>query len=219
MSFPPIVLRFLDWLKKTDGRDKLCRLVAYGSKIPIHLLKSIDGDKDTIDRLQKGASAVGTGRKFMRLFRALQFLQDLLQSLGTGDLIERAISSIKSASLTIWMLVDHHQWMAKAGYLRPSKELQERLSKLHSQAWAVGLFLGVLGSTYKLLKLSNESRTDKIASDLKVKRNKAVQGLAKNGIDLFIPLARLGILSLNDGLVGLAGTVTSVIGIVDTFPK
>jgi Peroxisomal biogenesis factor 11 (PEX11) len=58
-SLPSEVLRFLDWLKKTDGRDKLYRLIAYGSKIPIHALTVSGGSKDTIKRLSSGAKAVG----------------------------------------------------------------------------------------------------------------------------------------------------------------
>jgi len=34
-----------------------------------------------------------------------------------------------------------------------------------------------------------------------------------------IPSTRLGWLPLSDGTIGLAGTVTSVIGIMDTWPK
>jgi hypothetical protein len=41
----------------------------------------------------------------------------------------------------------------------------------------------------------------------------------KNGVDIIIPSARLGWLPVSDGTVGLAGTVTSVIGIVDTYVK
>lgn len=112
-SLPPHILRFLDWLKKTDGRDKLYRLVAYGSKIPIHILKETGGDKELIQKLSKGASAVGLSRKLMRMFRSVQFMQDFLTSLDLADNTERVLSSIKAFSLFIWMLVDHAQWMAK----------------------------------------------------------------------------------------------------------
>jgi hypothetical protein len=50
------------------------------------------------------------------------------------------------------------------------------------------------------------------------KRNKQLMGMLKNGVDIIIPSARLGWLPVSDGTVGLAGTITSVIGIVDTWP-
>jgi hypothetical protein len=101
-TLPPQVLRFLTWLKATDGRDKLYRLVAYGSKIPIDVLKKNGGDKDTIARLTKGAKAIGLSRKMFRLFRSVQFLQDFLQSTIKKDVIERSLSMFKALSLTIW---------------------------------------------------------------------------------------------------------------------
>lgn len=55
LTLPPSILRFLEWLKKTEGRDKMYRLIAYGSKIPIHLLRTNGGDKILIEKLEKGA--------------------------------------------------------------------------------------------------------------------------------------------------------------------
>lgn len=143
-SLNPFALRFLDWLKKTDGRDKLYRLVAYGSKIPIHILKETGGDKDTIARLAKGAKAVGLSRKLMRFFRSVQFIQDFLVALDLSDSVERILSMLKAFSLTIWMLVDHAQWLGKVGYIKLENE--KKLSEIHSKAWFVGLLMGAVQS-------------------------------------------------------------------------
>ena len=43
-------------------------------------------------------------------------------------------------------------------------------------------------------------------------------GVIKNGTDLIIPAARLGWAPVSDGTVGLAGTLTSLIGIYSTYP-
>ena len=146
-SLSPFALTFLEWLKKTDGRDKLYRLVAYGSKIPIHILKETGGDKVTIERLSKGAKAVGLSRKLMRMFRSLQFLQDFLQSSTLHDPVERALTSLKSAALFVWMIVDHAQWFDKVGYITLQNE--KKLAEIHSKAWFIGLLLGaILSGTF-----------------------------------------------------------------------
>lgn len=50
------------------------------------------------------------------------------------------------------------------------------------------------------------------------KRNKQLMAILKNACDIVIPSARLGWLPVSDGTVGIAGTITSVIGIRDTWP-
>jgi peroxin-11B len=209
-SLPFEILRFLDWLKKTDGRDKLYRLVAYGSKIPIHLLSQEKGNEEVVQKLKKGASAVGLSRKLMRMFRSVQFIQDFLTATSVKDPIERSLGMIKAFALTIWMLVDHAQWMHKVGYIKLQQE--KRWSEIHSKSWFVGLLFGVLQNLYKYKgAIAKKDRDAK--KELKLK-----QGIVKNGIDLIIPSQRLGWVGISDGVVGVAGTITSVIGIYDTYP-
>lgn len=103
-SLPVQVLLFLQWLKQTEGRDKLYRLVAYGSKVPIHLLKEGGGDKDLVERLSRGASAVGLTRKLMRVFRSVEFLNDLVKATEIKDNFERNASFLKAFALMWWMI-------------------------------------------------------------------------------------------------------------------
>jgi hypothetical protein len=60
---------------------------------------------------------------------------------------------------------------------------------------------------YKLNKLWSVQPKD--AKEFRKKEAKAFQGLFKNGTDLVIPSARLGWINVSDGIVGLAGTITS----------
>jgi hypothetical protein len=218
-SLPPLTLRFLDWLKKTDGRDKLYRLIAYGSKIPIHILKETGGSQVLIERLSKGASAVGLSRKLMRFFRSLQFIQDFLVAFDMNDQLERLLSIVKAFSLSIWMFVDHAQWLAKVGYI--SLKNEKKLAEIHSKAWFVGLLVGAIQSgrpspihiilffiAYKLHKLYS-AHPPKDIKEFRKKEAKTAQGLIKSTTDLIIPSARLGWLNVSDGVVGLAGTITS----------
>jgi hypothetical protein len=62
-SLPPELLRFLFWLEKTEGRDKLYRFVVYFSKWAVHTLKQTNVDPDVIKRITAGASVVATSRK------------------------------------------------------------------------------------------------------------------------------------------------------------
>jgi hypothetical protein len=61
-----------------------------------------------------------------------------------------------------------------------------------------------------------QAKTNKQLASLEEKRAKQIQGIVKNGIDLIIPSARLGWIPVSDGTVGLAGAITSIIGMIDT---
>ena len=50
------------------------------------------------------------------------------------------------------------------------------------------------------------------------KKQKLYQALLKNGVDMVIPAARLEWLPVSDAVVGVAGTITSIIGIRDSWP-
>jgi hypothetical protein len=70
-----------------------------------------------------------------------------------------------------------------------------------------------LQSAYRLILLKKLGKTDK------KKESKALQGIIKNSLDIAIPVQRLGWVDISDGVVGLAGTITSFIGIYDTYPS
>ena len=73
-SLPPELLRFLLWLQKTEGRDKLYRLIVYASKFVVDSLRaySTQPPRDVIERMERGASVVATSRKLFRMFRSLE---------------------------------------------------------------------------------------------------------------------------------------------------
>lgn len=175
MEIPLAVQVFLLWLKKTEGRDKLYRLLCYSSKIPIYLLDPIK-NADLASRLKSGASSVGLSRKLLRLFRSIQFFQDFLKSFEVQDSIERVIASTKSAAFTVWMLVDHAQWMQKVGYIKQDPQTIARLTEIHSKAWFFGLLLGALQASYKLMGPQAS----------KASKEKNIKGLLKNSTDLIV---------------------------------
>jgi peroxin-11B len=89
----------------------------------------------------------------------------------------------------------------------------KRLDAIHSKSWFFGLLFSVILAGYKLKNLRVMEKRDG------AKETKTMKALAKSGIDLVIPAQRLGWVGVSDGVVGLCGTVTSVMGIMDTYPS
>lgn len=233
-QLPTPILTFLKWQEATTGRDKVLRLVAYFSKYVVQVMKNQDISPDWQKRLQSGASNIGTTRKVIRFFRAVEYVNEFLKALQIKDDVEKYLSLWKAAWLAVWMMMDHLQWLQKAGYLKLTD--LKKIDEYHSKGWFFGLAAGFLISAYKFKQAVDENKTARAAlsqamndpakiglanKQLKAgdeKRNKQLMGMVKNGVDIIIPCARLGWLPVSDGTVGIAGTITSVIGIVDTWP-
>lgn len=233
LSLPTPVLTFLKWLELTTGRDKVYRFVAYFSKFVVQQMKQNNISPDWQERLTKGGSTIGQTRKLIRFFRSLEYLQEFLKSIQLRDDTEKYISMFKNLSLGIWMAADHAQWLHKAGYLKLNDSIK-RIDEIHSKSWFWGLAAGILLCAYKMKLIADEQNnvqdqlrstggnvsaaSNKQLAALEDKRNKQIQGIIKNSIDIVIPAARLNWLPVSDGTVGLAGTITSIIGMYDTWP-
>lgn len=76
--------------------------------------------------------------------------------------------------------------------------------QIHLRQLLVGGHLQELGA--KVKGLDEEGR-------------KAAQSALSDMIDLIIPLSMLGFIDISPGVVGLAGTVTSILGAISLWPK
>ena len=79
---------------------------------------------------------------------------------------------------------------------------EKLVSKLHSKAWFLGLLSNITLEFYKLQT---------------VLEYKSGKKMVKSLLDIMVPIARLEWLPINDGIVGVSGTITSCMGIYDTY--
>lgn len=170
----------------------------------------------------------------IRFFRALEYVNEFLKALTIKDDVEKYLSLWKAFWLAVWMGMDHIQWLQKAGYLKLAD--LKRIDEYHSKGWFFGLLAGFIIAAYKFKQAVDENKlaraqlSQSLSDPAKVaaankslkagdeKRNKQMMAMVKNGVDIIIPSARLGWLPVSDGTVGIAGTITSVIGIYDSWP-
>ena len=171
----------------------------------------------------------------MRLCAWCRYLQAALESFALSDPFERTASSLKGVSLALWLLFDHVQWLNKAGYLRIQPRTLQRIDAYHSQAWFSGLLFAALLALYRLQQLVKQERAivaaaaasnnnatplaERQLAAIQLRKSKHIIDVVKNGTDLVIPAARLGWIDASGQTVGLAGTITSLIGIYQTYPE
>lgn len=182
--------------------------------------------KETVFKWNKVVKTVSEARKLMRIGRPLEYVQGLLQSLSVKDDFLRVVNIIKNAALALWLWYDMFEWLQLVGLYHPAD--LKALKRKTAWYWFVGLFFSIIANVMKLRetlsKIDKASSTSidsakKELSDLKKTQQKNLLDLVKNSVDILLPAVRLELLSLNDGVVGLAGATTSLIGGYDQWNK
>ena len=185
---------------------------------------------------QRRPAHCSTAAWYDRLLRDVRYVQDALASFAVADPLERTASALKGCSLALWLLCDHIQWLSRAGYVRLQPTTLKTIDAYHSQAWFSGLLFAAVLALYRLQQLvkqeqqlveaaggplHNNNATTQLQRQLaaiQLRKAKHIVDVLKNGTDLVIPAARLGWIDASQQTVGLAGTVTSLIGIWQTYP-
>lgn len=95
------------------------------------------------------------------------------------------------------------------------------------RAWFVGILFSIVGGTYTLYRLNERQRgimktvaEGKVEGERLVKERKTtVTQLISDVCDVAIPASALGYVQLDDGIVGMAGTISSLIGLQGVWKK
>ena len=217
------------WIKftaTTVGRDKLYRTVQYTSKFLAFYMQQ--QDKDLTERLTKLSNAVGLARKLFRVGKPIDFIQTMLKSLAIKDDVIRICAMGRSAFLAGWLSLDVLQWLNAHGIVK-----FDQIKSINTHAarcWFIGLLFAVTADLYRLRNnmqrievlekaKSTEDALKKELATLKKEQSKILLETVQDGLDLIIPGSILEYFKVDQGVVGLAGTITSLIGFQAAWPK
>ncbi|KAK6957071.1 hypothetical protein Daesc_002356 [Daldinia eschscholtzii] len=103
----------------------------------------------------------------------------------------------------------------------------KRVQKEAYRFWAIGILCSIVAQTYTLYRLrEREAKVDKKEGEgvveskrIAIERATSQLQLVSDLCDLTAPTAALGWIGFDDGFVGLAGTVSSLIGIYTQWKK
>lgn len=105
----------------------------------------------------------------------------------------------------------------------------QRLLREGYRAWFTGISFSIVSSLYQLYRLRERSlklSTDKSEAEPVVEQKKIAREanavrlqLVSDLCDITIPASTLGWVKLDDGVVGLAGTVSSLLGVYGAWKK
>lgn len=240
---PPQLSQLLKFWDTTGGRDKSCRTVQFFCKFLVYFYSQnpLLGSAELVKKLSTLSAQLSSARKAFRLFKTLNFYQSLAgllnQPLPKGDdAVIFVLSVLRALGFALYMGYDSYGWLGGIGMFKDA-QLKER-GRTGNWWWLVGLGAGVAQTGFKIhldlkkdavLQKSIKSGTDakavQDAKDSSAKVRASVQdkaiALARDSLDFLIPwgLLEAGSWYPNAGIVGLAGTLSSLIAIYETYPK
>jgi peroxin-11B len=184
--------------------------------------------------------------KFVEHIRAAAELYDASQKVAAngGDKISQYLQITRQLGYAGYLTLDTMTVLDAAGIVKSAraKELQKRAFK----AWFVGLLASAIAGVYSNYKLSVRARqVDEKDPDAKVESKKIEKyatahcdedcdefadtiyrqrkvtniQLLSDLCDLTVPSTAIGYANFDDGIVGLAGTVSSLLGVWGVWQK
>lgn len=216
-----VVTAVVKYNQQTLGRDKLCRIIQYASRLSSYLLQQAGASADWVNRAKTLDKQTSTSRKLFRLGKSLDMALGAVRAQDIHhDNILRVLITCRRLTYIIYYLIDHITWAARLGLY---KSTPKEWSKFQAKFWVVALVFGLLRNLYDILNLifvpkkkqdgGEESFApgSTVASRL-MSRPQVLLDTVKNSADFLLPFNVMGVIELNVGLAGLLGLISSIAG-------
>ncbi|KAG5368622.1 Peroxisomal membrane protein [Yarrowia sp. C11] len=217
----PTVTRVVKLLETHVGRDKILRSIQYFSRFLTYYLFRKGYTKDTIDIFRKIQNQFSMARKLFRVGKPIGHLKTAAVSFEnkTMDPCLRYTTIGRNLGYAIYLVFDSIIYVNGSGIKKIDNI--KTIKKVGSYFWAFGIFCNILNSIHKInickkkrAALAAEKEKDTTSAKKNAKDAAAAQKqLVWDLLDFSIPLTSLGYLHLDDGLVGLAGFATGIMGV------
>ncbi|KAJ5923287.1 peroxin-11 Pex11-Penicillium chrysogenum [Penicillium verhagenii] len=228
LVYHPALAHWLRFVATTVGRDKLLRTLQYFSRFYAWYLYRTNKPQSAIDPYNAVKKQFGTTRKIMRIGKFAEHLKAAsvaLDNKGPIDPVLRYLSVGRQLGYAGYLSLDMVTVVDAIGFRK--LESVKRLQESAYRAWAAGLLCSALAGVYTLFKLQEKEKTvDRKegegvveAKKIEKERSAARIQLFSDVCDLAAPLSAIGVLNLDDGIVGITGTITSLIGIWSQWRK
>ncbi|KAF9229429.1 peroxisomal biogenesis factor 11 [Gyrodon lividus] len=226
----PYVSQALRYGGTNVGRDKLYRTVQYLSRFLAWFFLS-RGDKVQTVRWSALKNHLALGRKLMRLGKPIEHLQAALRAAqSTGELGEQLMTIGRQLAYFGYLAYDAIVWANAVKVINLKTSTSQRVTKISNQFWLSGILLSVMHALLKAGRLAQEAKKLRASEswgekDLGDEAQREVKQLALEKmlvdtryqfiidiLDIWIPASNLGLVNVNDGVVGFAGFISSVMG-------
>lgn len=245
LVYHPSVAHYLKFLSTTLGRDKLLRTIQYFARFYAWYLLRTNATPASIAPWSTTKKQFGLIRKFLRFGKNIEHFKAAATAADAKvmDPVLRYATVGRQLGYAGYLSLDAGTVLDAAGIRK--WEGAKRLQTEAYRFWAMGLACSVVSQVYTLYRLKQrEAKVDKKDGEGVVEskritlyvpalylnwgvdtnshdRERAVSQLQliSDFCDLTVPLSALGWIAFDDGVVGIAGTVSSVIGVYNQWKK
>ncbi|KAL9008496.1 MAG: hypothetical protein Q9173_006380 [Seirophora scorigena] len=228
LVYHPTVSHYLRFVATTVGRDKLLRTLQYFSRFYAWYLFRTNNPPRLIAPFEAIKKQFGLTRKALRLGKNVEHFKAAAAAMDdtkSQDELLRYCAVGRQLGYATYLTLDMVTYLDSAGIWK--LESAKRLQKEAYRAWFVGLMFNAIAGLYTLWGLRiREQGVDKgdgqgMVESKKIQRERTTTNLqlVSDVCDLTIPSSALGYANLDDGIVGLAGTTSSLIGVWGAWKK
>ncbi|KAK7721912.1 Peroxisomal membrane protein PMP27 [Botryosphaeria dothidea] len=225
--YHPTVAHYLKFVATAVGRDKFLRTLQYWSRFYAWYLYRTNNPQAKVAQYDAVKKNFGMARKLLRLGKFVEhFKAAAIAADAKGmDAVLKYCAIGRQLGYAGYMLLDNLTVPDVVGFRKSAniKTVQEQAYR----AWMTGLLFNVVAGVYSLAQLRkrvaavDEKEAESVVEKKKIERegNAAKIQLISDLCDLAVPLSALGYVTLDDGIVGLSGTVSSLLGLWTVWKK
>ncbi|KAI9926855.1 hypothetical protein ASPWEDRAFT_55054 [Aspergillus wentii DTO 134E9] len=226
--YHPALAHYLRFAATTVGRDKILRTLQYFSRFYAWYLYRTNRPQAAIEPFNAVKKQFGTTRKILRIGKFIEHLKAAsvaLENKSPIDPVLRYLAVGRQLGYAGYLTLDTIGVVDTIGVkkLASAKRLQESAYR----AWMAGLACSAVAGIYSLWRLQEKEKTiDRKegegvveAKKIEKERSAARIQLISDLCDLTAPVSALGYANLDDGIVGIGGTVSSLIGLWSQWRK
>jgi len=227
LVYHPTYNHLLRLFATTVGRDKLLRTVQYFSRFYAWYLYRTNNPQSSITPWATAKKQLGTVRKFLRLGKFLEHFKAAAVAADKKDIdpVLKFCAVGRQLGYAGYLSLDNLCLLDSSGIRKWDKAKQ--LSREAARFWFAGLFFNVMAGFYTLFRLRQRSFTlDKKEGEAAVESKKldkewnaASLQLTSDLADICNPATTLGLANFDDGFIGLAGTLSSLLGVYSAWKK
>ncbi|TGJ78680.1 hypothetical protein E0Z10_g10080 [Xylaria hypoxylon] len=231
LIYHPTVSHYLKFVATTTGRDKVLRLLQYFARFYSWYLLRTNATRAEIAPYEGIKKSFGQARKLLRVGKNVEHVKAAAAAFDSITTAKSGDPVLKYAALG--------RQLGYAGYLTADMltvpttlnirkwDGAKRAGREAYRFWTVGLACSVVAQLYTLHQLrQREAKLDLKegegvveAKKIALERYSSRLQLLSDLCDLTAPTSALGWTNFDDGFVGLAGTVSSLIGIINQWKK
>ncbi|KAI0639255.1 peroxisomal biogenesis factor 11 [Trametes polyzona] len=220
----PVTSQSIRVLNTTIGRDKLYRALQYFARFFAWLLLS-RGYKIQAARWDALKSHLALGRRLLRLGKFMESAQAALRALAApGETGERLTMVGRNLGYAAYLFMDNISWANAIKFYNLQPSTAQKVNKRVMQFWFTGIAFSIAHGLLKAGRLANEVKklqgqtwTEKSAEaerdlklhDLQLARESVRYQFVIDLLDIWIPATNIGLVNLNDGVLGIFGMITS----------